>query len=319
MYNIGFSQETIRDYLQENSVNDNLGRTVFNLVGDNERLQNKYIYEFTEDELIKFYGNNKTLKTLRLYNNLIKDYIDWCIDRGYVYNNINNAKKISKNIKSLAKDDEFDFIPENKIEELISYMYNPIDKFIIYATYSGIKGNMCVELALLRPEHIDFKNLKMELSNLDKDGRPYIKRSVNVSRRLANYADQAIRTKKYVTASNVEVEVMGWVVKFKRKENYNIEEMDPLVYIKDMRALIGSKFKLWKRFSGFEEISTKQVYFSGLYNKIVDIASSEKLSGEEILKNVKIKEILRDYDYIPAQWFKTEINKLDFKKEVSVQ
>lgn len=312
MYNIGFSQETIRDYLQENSANDYLGKTVFNLVGENERLQNKYIYEFTEDELIKFYGNNKTLTTLRLYNNLIKDYIDWCINRGYVYNNTNVAKKISKDLKSIAKSDDFVFIPESKIEELISYMYNPIDKFIIYATYSGIKGNMCTELALLKPEHIDLKNLKMELSNLDKDGRPYIKRSVNISKRLANYADQAIRTKKYVTASNVEVEVMGWVIKFKRKENYNIEEMEPISYIKDIRALIGSKFKLWKRFEGYEALSTKQVYFSGLYNKIVDIASSEKISGEEIFRNGKVKEILREYDYVPREWFKTEINKLNF-------
>lgn len=304
--------QNINEFLEDNTdLNVYISKAVFNQVESAQLNKKKSIGDFSKKELLDFYGFDKKVETLKKYNDLLVQYIDWCLKKGYLLNKVNYAKEIdeSGDLDKIAKETDSDFYSIDQIEELISYMINPVDKFIIYAIYNGIKGNLLVELALMKPEHINSENGLIELYDLDDKGTPYPCRTVKASKRLINYAIQSIKAQKYIADDGREYPLSGYVVKFKSKKNYNIDEIAPEVYAKDIRSFITSKFKHWKKY--LEDVSSKKIYFSGLFNSIEKKALELHVPNEELLTQIEVKEILEQYNYMSIKkWFRDKINNI---------
>lgn len=304
--------QNINEFLEDNTdLNVYISKAVFNQVESAQLNKKKSIGDFSKNELLDFYGLDKKIETLKKYNEVLIHYIDWCLKKGYLQNKVNYAKEIdqSRELDKIAKITDSDFYSIDQVEEFISYMINPVDKFIIYAIYNGIKGNLFVELALMKPEHINIENGLIELYDLDDNGTPYPCRTVKASKRLINYAMQSAKAQKYIADDGREYPLSGYVVKFKSKKNYNINEITPEAYAKDIRTFITSKFKIWKKY--LEDVSSKKIYYSGLFNSIEKKALELNMSNEEILSRIEVKEILEQYNYLSVKkWFKDKINNI---------
>lgn len=304
--------QNINEFLEDKTdLNVYISKAVFNQVESAQLSKKKSIGDFTKEELLGFYGNDKKIETLKKYNDVLIQYIDWCLKKGYLQNNINYARELDESgeLNKITKGADTDFYTVDQVEDLLSYMINPVDKFIIFAIYSGIKGNLFVELALMRPEHIDIANNIIQLYDLDDEGVPYLCRTVKVPKRLINYAIQSIKAQKYIAEDGKEYPLTGYVIKFKTKKNYDLDSVAPVCYVKEIKSLITSKFTLWRRY--MDGISSKRIYFSGLFNTIAKKGLELGIPNEDLLSHIEIKEILEQYNYITIKkWFRDYINSI---------
>lgn len=309
MYNKSYSQQQKQDFIksvQNNNLNTDVLKSVFNSVALFEVKYDKDITEFTETELIEFY-KGFSHRTILIYNGMLSLYLSWFKAQGYTHNTINTAEllQVGGKLGKLSKNTISSYYSENEIEELLSYMVNPNDLYLVYALYSGIKGNMMSEISYLRPDDLDAENLTVNLSAPDEEMRPYIHRKIKVTRRLMNYAIQSSRLKIYVSSDGKKFNLTGCgILKFQDKGINSYNDMNEKKYLLQCREAIAAKFKVWKAYPGFENISSKMIYFSGLINTILKKGEELNIPKEELLTNKNIRPILKQYNYTVQTWFR---------------
>ncbi len=161
-----------------------------------EEVNNKDLYAFTKDELLEAIGSIPTYskRTINSIDSLLKQYMNWAIERKYNLSNINPMDHISvkdnleKNINTnllskrfLTKEGLKKVIFENKKD------LNAQDIVCVLLPFYGIYGKACSEIVNLKWEHVKREQNEIHIITENDNESRFVK----VDSYLIEYLEEA--------------------------------------------------------------------------------------------------------------------------------
>lgn len=190
MYNTERKERFIEYKLETSTAHRNYWMALFNISEPFENELGKDLCDFNEAEFISLYKQMGFSTENYAINTASKmsSYVDWCIKHGYVADGINHFTSVYH--QAIEQGINFNkanlYVDKETILKLVrnAAQANPMDGFVLLATYEGIaKDNWS-----------DLLNLKIE-DFTEEDGKHYVKlssgKTVRVSAELALYAEDA--------------------------------------------------------------------------------------------------------------------------------
>ncbi len=129
----------------------------------------KPIYNMTYAELkemLVMQYKNSTTRTIRKNISILKNYVDFCLEKNIVLHGENRLIPLSGDAETFMNQHAFKnrFINKERMREYQNILNNEQDKLILYLPYIGISGKKLEEITNLRIRDIDHINKMLTLS-----------------------------------------------------------------------------------------------------------------------------------------------------------
>lgn len=254
-----------------------------------EKMTGKDLADFTRDEIINLYKsfNLRSKHTLITATYFFFNYYNWCLHEKYVTNQINQFDP--NMIKSIVDEVIPMELVEDKyfrIQEMYDYIdrvYDPVNKFILYASFRGCLG----------AEGEDIVNLK--LSDIDKESKTvnlYSGKVLKVDDLFIQLAEEADKQTMY----QPEADKVNYFGRFEYDESIYIIKTcrtkakdTPVKY-----GVIQQRIRLIKEQAGNRFVNLKNSYDNGLVNYIKERFEEMGVSLEN---GLYLKKNLSQYEY----------------------
>ena len=287
-----YNEETKLRYKTEKEattvVPENAIRLDFQKTATFEEQLDKDVYNFTVYEILNMYKtwSSKSIDTLYVINNRLKQYTQWALEQNLVIDSQNHYLEINRDmlmgcVNIIAQQNRL--ISREQILAWCSRLSNPSDKFILLGLYEGLNGK----------DYMDFWNASID--DIDKKQKTIqVERGiVPISEDLIEYAEESNNTLELYPMSGDMERISklienGKIIKKKNNAKYN----DPFhnkknIYIAIVRAC---------KFLGIDRwYNTRQAIESGTINFIKQGMAQYELGFHDYLWSDHLKEV--EYQY----------------------
>ena len=194
-----YNEEAKRKYLEELGKEYSQGyistfRVAFNKIEPYEDFFKKDVSIFSKEEILYSYEKlNISYSTMKNFNVLFRKYT------------LETTGKIGA--YDLSDPELREHFPERMeikvsymdIQRWVSLLINPVDKFVLYGLFYGIKGNYYSEIACSSMEDCDEKSQTIWLADAAPGKEPVLKsRKIKVNKELYEYAVESSQAKYYI-------------------------------------------------------------------------------------------------------------------------
>jgi integrase len=266
-----------------------------------EELLQKDIHDFTLNELITLRQsyNNRSFTVVLSIKSVLTQYIDFCIEQGYVKSKINYLKGVGgkediiKYVDNIAKNKKF--ISEEELYEIENLCYNAQDAVIFNLLFNGVKGENSEELINLKILDCDFTNNTLILTKMNGDSR-----TIKVSDRTMELIKDAINQDKYFKNNGEECAA--------KAQTWNIIETEYVVRTagktadKAKPSNIISRINKIKTFWGNPYLTVTSIWYSGMLNYANKIKEDKGELFREDYENIN-----KVFSYDPRYWYLTKV------------
>lgn len=272
-------------YVESNYTNINtiaMTYHVFGRASQYEEKKQKDLAQFTYDEIVEMYKSMKLSKVreIRRCHNQYKKYVQFCIDNNLfpdvkenIYNRILNPE-----LDKYITEDLFE-LTDDKYRMYISQMINPVNKFLMQATYEGLSFE-----EMMLAKYCDINKYVFTCHKINDDGSVAKSRKLIVSDAFIQYAYESTNT--YVNChirDGKKVVDRGQYGEFIAKDGVPVQEGDMSV-----ERLSSRREMIRKRFKGISRNTDGNI----TYSKIRYLAIYTMIEHEAIAKNITLDEAL---------------------------
>lgn len=169
----------------------------FDMVEPYERKAEKDIIYFTKDELMEIcrdLNGQRSPETVKAIFSRLRQYAINTVEYSCLY-------EFSAEVIRQAIEDNSSriLVTYADIQNWLDKLINPLDKFVLYGLFCGIKGRNFCELVTSSMEDSDEKNRTIWLAGVDSKGNFQLKsRCIKVDEQLFSYARTAADAKWYI-------------------------------------------------------------------------------------------------------------------------
>ena len=191
-----YNDEQKRRYIEINSA----AEPWFRLTEEFEKDNGKDIYDFTTPQILDMYRLFVTtsLERLILANSVFTRYAEWALKNTLVRDGQNHFAELTPTILNTCIDKNGnDLITRDELRKLVSRLQNPLDKYVFWALFDGLKGHDFREVTNLKWDDIDKENNTARLCT---------GRTVHVSNELIDAASQSKDEDIYYVYSNPDAD-----------------------------------------------------------------------------------------------------------------
>lgn len=202
MYNMLQKQSYIEFYQSKVSTNYIAG--IFHKTKLLEEHLSRDVSEFSKDEIIQMLKkqNSTSMETLRYRISLLRSYTNWCIHSGHYFGfnqyNFISSEDLLSCIDQHYRDSKF--ISREILNQYVSDLINPCDKFLLLAFYDGIRGKNFIDISYMKGDDINVNTSTVRL----QDGT-----IISVSQDLVVFAKQSANEYNYYITKEFEVTCVG--------------------------------------------------------------------------------------------------------------
>ncbi len=274
----------------------------FNTFEPYENEYGKDLSNFSTSQILGVYKAQNTTSIDYLYNLNIRmyKYTQFALMQNIVRDGQNHFDEISQDIIVKCLDQkgvEVSFISRERLNSFTSKLQNPMDKYIFYALYDGLKGNDYEEITSLTVEDINEKNKTAVLCT---------GRKVFVSQELINIAKESAETYRYyayIVSNNTNrdefsYELVGsgaWKLKNRKDMSDSQRQRGRGVY-RIMQKCLDYVYQ------DSSYISGQSLHDSGCIDYINRIAKQNNISGEEVLyRQDLLTKVVNQYNIVPPR------------------
>lgn len=142
MYNEVLKEGFIKDYMRTRVVAQTSLYSLFRKVEPYEEKLNKDCSEFTEEEILKMYGEfqARSHNVLLNYNVILKAYCAWKRHYCKTENNIAYDSITTDMTRALIPDDAKRVLTREEVTEIEDQLYNWTDKAVVELLFTGVAG-----------------------------------------------------------------------------------------------------------------------------------------------------------------------------------
>jgi hypothetical protein len=280
----------------------------FNKVAPIEKTTGKDLAEFTRDEIINLYKsfNLRSKQTLLTATYFFFNYYNWCLSEKYVTNTINQFDpNMIKSVIDEAIPIELlgdKYYRKQEMYDYIDMVYDPVNKFILYAPFRGCLGAEGEDIIHLKLSDIneETKTVNLYSGKILKVDDLFIK--------LAKEADKQMLYQPDKEAINyygrLSYDESSYIIKTCRTKSKDT----PVRY-----PILQQKIRLIKKQTGNRFINLKNSYDNGLINYIKE--RFEEI-GVTLRNGLYLKKNVSQYEYSQQlEQFISEFNKgVDIKE-----
>lgn len=191
MLNPERKQEFIDSYTGTTSFN--YIQNLFKKCEPMEKLLGKDVCDFIKPEILEMFASFSSFSegTLNVYKSILKQYTDFCCNNNLSKDNINHFEEIERSELGKYINQFFKqkiYISKEKLDEWCSNLDNPVDEYLLYSLFEGIKGSFCEEITELKLEDL---NPRKQTATLCTG------RTIKVSEDFIKLAEKTNKTKSY--------------------------------------------------------------------------------------------------------------------------
>lgn len=261
----------------------------------------KDIYDFSDEESDKllYKYNNGSIQSLQTVNCVLKQYVDYCVDKGYGFKK-ENYFDISRNYEDLQKYikiEDQSYISRETLEDIVGKCVNAQDAVIFCLLYDSVKGENAEEIVNLKVDDCNFSTNTLKLTRNNGDTR-----TIQASDLTMSIIREAILEQNYIKNNGVDSPDM-------RAKTYKIIHTDYVVRIsaRDSGGKINpvnviariNRMKMWY---GNPHLTVTNIWLSGMLDRLKTIKEEKgELTKQDYL------DVNRMFGYEDSYWFKTKI------------
>lgn len=291
LYNSELKESFLLKY--DNNLTQDYYRQTLEKVTDYERRLYKDIKDFNENELLSVLGifEAKTLDSLDSRVAALRQYLDYCKERGLIAQNL--LKSISrenyeKEVTEIDKSDRIISSRDELYRDFCDVAINAQDAVIFALVFEGIKGTQNQELINLKVEDIKIDENKIIVRNLKNNE---IEREVIVKERSIEIVKKAIAEDvycKYIYNPNSEnmkaplerkLNITSYLIRTMSQNEKDLDE--PVGW-----QVVNNRLKRVAIMLNRPFISTQTVYTSGIYVELKELEDEKGTLDTEDYKEV---------------------------------
>lgn len=284
---VGIQQEFAEWY----GKNPNMLRLIFSHARRAEHALNKPLYSFTKAEARDFLKSidSSSNKTLSAYASIITQYMVYARDKGVEGAENGEWDKLQKReINMLVRRIKRYFAPKD-ILEIINYLPNPCDRFLILAFTEGLRGEDFDEIWNLTIDDFDKKSLTVKVPS---------GKTKHISKTLMDYATKSAETYSYARMGADDGN--GVVMALAEEKPRSIFKHTQAVAKKSTRARwkrrVGIRMEAIKLMTCEFEMTVPRLVNSGLYFKMQEISLRYGCALNDVLKTDEWADVVNQYD-----------------------
>ena len=257
----------------------------------------KDLYDFNVPEILEFYKMQftKSLDRLIVANGLFTKYSNFALQNALVADCQNHFKEIDNRLLAKCLDQNgTNLITRDEMRIITSKLLNPLDKYIFWAMFDGLKGGEYCEITQLKLKDIDMKSKTAKLCT---------GRTVKLSQELINAAIESYHTNEYYSYMNEDND---------RGRDVMIRQMEGDIYKTNIRKnenddihILGQRcYRILVRCVKFLGIpagyfSGKHLWDSGVMDWAENVKNREKISIKEVFYGKYLEELNQQYKFTP--------------------
>lgn len=285
-------------YVESNYTNINTIKLMYHVFGrasQYEQEKQKDLAQLSYDEVIEMYKSMKLskIREIRRCNNQYKRYVDFCIARKIFPDVKENVYKLfSKEDLNEMLSGGFLELTDEKYHMYLSQMVNPVNKFLIQASYEGLSFE-----EMMLAKYSDINKYLFTCHKINDDGIVVESRKLMISDAFKQYAYESSNT--YVNChmkDGKKIVDRGQYGEFIAKDGVPVIEGDM-----SKERLVSRKEMIRKRFIGISRNTdgnmtyTKIRYFA-IYSIIEQEALRRNISPDEALTQELVEKLNERFD-----------------------
>ena len=287
MYNENLKEGFIKDYMRSRVVAQTSLYSLFRKVEPYEEELNKDCSEFTEEEILKMYGNfaARSHYVLLNYNVILKAYCAWKKHYYGLNNDIAYESITTDMARALIPEDAKKVLTREEVTEIEDQLYNWTDQAIIEALFEGISGNSMRDLASIELSMIN----KKEKMLVFPDGRVF-----ELTDRLCDLLIKACNEYEYVCyGDTLKVKkLFGAKGLYKERDNAHALDSDDKFFRWFYRRIMSCR-----KFVGIDGLTMKNLQTAGMVHYLRIGMESTGLGIKEFLLTESGQKLMDKYNY----------------------
>jgi hypothetical protein len=288
LYNEEIKEKFLSEYEEDTRV---AYRYVFVKSADIENILQKDLYNFNEAEIKELlcHANRSTVESVQSFASMINKYIQWAIENGYKYSNINPMSTFTReDYEECVDHNKKMYISEQELIEIEEMLDNYQDKVIVRLAFEGIYGEEASEMLNLKAYDVDFENKQIKVKN--KDGQERIL-NLQGRDRLFRILERAINEKVYYAKAGYKEDGRGVNEYSLVDTEYVIKNtVAPRTQQPNSVLTIRKRLGLIKDITGMHYLTLTNIYRSGMIRMGYELY---KRDGE--LTNKQLAEIAEHF------------------------
>ena len=275
-------------------------KTQFKSTEEAERELGKDLCNFNKKEILDLYTTKslRSLETIRNINAQFKEYTDWCIEEGMVFNHQNEFELVTgeemlRCVNTLLF--KKSIVTREELIKAIRKFDNACDQYMFLALFEGILGNCYTDII-----NIELKSLRGNVVTL-----PSTKKRIEISEELKSITVKSCETYRYRTQTRTLTLEGNKVI----KERHNVRNIS-----EERRQLRFSQtFDRKKKEIGLDHVTPNTLFVSGMLDYIKTGYQKEKEECPELSIEYYICENKEKiaYRYKPIKAIKDFIKKYE--------
>lgn len=286
----------IKEEFLANHPNKPVVRLIFRAADGYEQKFNKDLALFTEEEAIEYLTGIESISSSTLcgYASVIKAYADLYTQyHPTEFNRWGNLQ--SSQIKKCAIPNAIQekYISEERLEQTLSGIENPCDKFLIRAFYEGLRGDYYEDIW-----KVSLRDIK-ENPNATSDEDAYLLmapsdgRILKISKRLYHYAEDSDKEVAYSPADSEKTLYLNQDCPYVFKCRNNTSDWD--IEVKS-KARVSRRLMVLKKNLGVEWLTAPRLSTSGMVTAIKKLAQKKGISELRALETPEFRHIRIQYN-----------------------
>lgn len=287
VYNLDGKEEFI-DSIDMSQYPPRWWERLFEKSGLLESKLDKDIYNFTTPEILTFYKylDLNSFESLMIINTNLVKYGNWALNNNLIVDGQNHFLQISNEVLRDCVNEtgiNKSVISEEQLQKLMGQVNNPLDKFVIYCIWEGIKGKEYSEILELKMSDINTSTREVTLCT---------GRVIKVSERFIAIAKETDSEVDYLSYGEhpkiTPLQPSEYIYKLKHNSKgiYKGRSVYRLITILADDAKIS------------DYVSVNSLFQSGFIYHLNKVAEKNNMSAEEVLNNEEIrKEVVHKYNF----------------------
>lgn len=281
MFNPDRKQEFIDSYTGTTSFN--YIQNLFNKCEPIEVQLDKDVCDFIKSEILELLASFSSFSegTLNVYKSILKQYTDFCCERNLSKDNINHFEEVDRSELRKYTNQFFKqkiYITKEKLEEWCNALMNPVDAYLIYCLFEGIKGAFCEEITDLKVTDLNESKQKVTLCT---------GRTIYVSQGFIKYALKSEKSTAYkspVRPYEFSETSEGYFFKQKYDRRADTNQQK--------RSKVFKKITVIKEMLGAPELSIPNLQNSGMVYYLTQLLEQKGMDVSELMRT-KDKDFLK--------------------------
>ena len=287
MYNEDLKEGFIKDYMRTRVVAQTSLYSLFRKVAPYEEELNKDCSEFTEEEILKMYGEfqARSHNVLLNYNVILKAYCAWKRHYHGLKNDIAYENITTEMARELIPEDAKRVLTREEIIEIEDQLYNWTDKAIIEALFEGLSGNSMRDITGVELHMINQQDKQLMLP----DGRVF-----DLTDRLCDLLIKACNEYEYVCyGDTLKVKkLFGGKSVYKERDNAHAADSDDKWF-----RWIYRKIMNCRKFVGIDNLTMKNLQTAGMTYYLKQGMEYTGLGIKEFLLTEDGAKLMDKYNY----------------------